>query len=181
MFSETVGHLVFSATMSKHRFSFLYAVLSFDDPEEWRRLWRSDRFAAARELTVIFSERMRSVLVRSEYLSIDETLYAMRHQIKFRQYNPNKPAKYGSLYKSLNDARFPFTYQVVPYCGKPVEGTGPYYLNATEGYVKHLVHLMPVSSVKKKKKTLWSLFFYGMGFNCLKARATSRRQFTFYD
>ena len=31
---------------------------------------------------------------------------------------------------------------------------------------------------KKKKKTLGP--FLWMGFNCLKARATSRRQFTFY-
>ena len=30
-----------------------------------------------------------------------------------------------------------------------------------------------------KKKTLWLLFLW-MGFNCLKATATSRRQFTFY-
>ena len=29
-----------------------------------------------------------------------------------------------------------------------------------------------------KKKTLWSLFIYG--FNCLKARATSRRKFNFF-
>ena len=31
----------------------------------------------------------------------------------------------------------------------------------------------------KKKKKLYGLFLW-MGFNCLKARATSRRQFTFY-
>ena len=88
---------------------------------------------------------MKGVLVPSEYLLIDETLYAMRHQINFRQCNPNKPTKYGLLYKSLNDARFPFIYQVVPYCGKPVQGFGLYYLNATEDYLKHLVQSMPVS------------------------------------
>ena len=32
---------------------------------------------------------------------------------------------------------------------------------------------------KKKKKKLYGPFLW-MGFNCLKARATSRRQFTFY-
>ena len=31
----------------------------------------------------------------------------------------------------------------------------------------------------KKKKKLYGPFLW-MGFNCLKARATSRRQFTFY-
>ena len=78
LFSETARHPVFSATMSKHRFSFLYAVLSFDDPEEQRGLWGSDPFAAARELNVIFNDQMKSVLLPSEYLSIDETLYTMR-------------------------------------------------------------------------------------------------------
>ena len=63
----------------------------------------------------------------------------MRHQIGFRQYNPNKLAQYGLLYKSLNDVWFPFTYQAIPYCRKPVDGNGPYYLNATEDDVKHLV------------------------------------------
>ena len=75
----------------------------------------------------------------SEFLSIDENLYAMKHQIGFRQFNPNKPAKYGLLYKSFNDARLPFTYQVLPYSGKPVDRDGPYYLKATEDNVKMLV------------------------------------------
>ena len=115
LFLETAGHPVFSATMSKHRVSFLCSVMPFDDLEERRQLWRSDRFAATRALTNMFSDRMKSVLVPSEYFSIDETLYAMRHQIGFRQYSPNKPTKYGLLYKLLNDARFPFTYQAIPY------------------------------------------------------------------
>ena len=33
-FSETAGDSVFSATMWKHRFSFLCWVMSFDDPEK---------------------------------------------------------------------------------------------------------------------------------------------------
>ena len=90
LFSETAGHPVFSATMSNHRFSFLYLVMYFDHPEERSQLWRTGRFAAARALTNMFNNRMKSVLVPSEYFSIDETLYAMHHHIGFRQYNPNK-------------------------------------------------------------------------------------------
>ena len=158
LFSETAWNPVFSATMSKYRFLVLYAVLSFDDPEERRGLWRSDWFANARELTVIFNDRMKGVLVPNEYLLIDETLYAMHHQIKFRQYNPNKPTKYGLLYKSLNDARFPFIYQVVPYCGKPVQGTGLYYLNVTEDYLKHLVQSVPVSLMAGRNISMDQLY-----------------------
>ena len=36
-----------------------------------------------------------------------------------------------------------------------------------------------INNFKKKKKKLYGPFLW-MGFNCLKARATSRRQFTFY-
>ena len=36
---------------------------------------------------------MKSVVIPSEYLSIDETLYPMRRQIGFQQYNPNNLAK----------------------------------------------------------------------------------------
>ena len=75
----------------------------------------------------------------SEYLSIDETLYLMRQQIAFRQYNPNKPRRYGLLLKLLNDARFPYTYKAVPYAAKPKAGDGPYYLKSTIDYIKYLV------------------------------------------
>ena len=63
----------------------------------------------------------------------------MRQQIAFHQYNPNKPHRYGSLLKSLNDARFPYTYKAVPYAAKPKAGDGPYYLKSTIDYIKNLV------------------------------------------
>ena len=61
----------------------------------------------------------------------DETLYPMGHQIAFRQYNPNKPRKYGVLLKSLNDARFPYTYKALPYAAKPTAGDGPFYISSS--------------------------------------------------
>ena len=93
-----------------------------------------------------------------EYLSIDETMYSMRHQINFRQYNSNKAAKYGLLYKSLNHACFAFTYQVIPYCGSPEGGTGPCHLSSTEVYVKSLVNAMPRSSVKSRNISMDRLY-----------------------
>ena len=71
----------------------------------------------------------------SELLTIDETLYPMRHQIMFRQYNPNKPHKYDFLSKSLKNASFPYTYKAVPYAAKPSSGDDPYYIIATFDYV----------------------------------------------
>ena len=140
LFAKHIGHDIFGATMSQQRMKFLLANITFDDPEERAQNWPSDRFAAARPLFEQFNKNCSKYVYPSEYLSLDETLYPMRHQIAFRQYNPNKPHKYGLLVKSLNDARVPFTYKAVPYSGKPENGDGPYYIDNTEQYVKYLVN-----------------------------------------
>ena len=57
-----------------------------------------------------------NVLIPEGYLSLDETLYPMRTQISFKQYNPDKPAKYGMLFKSINNVRYPCTHQSHVYC-----------------------------------------------------------------
>ena len=63
----------------------------------------------------------------------------MRQKIAFCQYNPNKPHRYGLLLKSLNDARFPYTYKAVLYAAKLKAGVGPYYLKSTIDCIKYLV------------------------------------------
>ena len=60
----------------------------------------------------------------------------------YRRYSPNKPNCYGLLMKSLNDARFPYTYKAVPYAVKPKARDGPYYLKATSDYIKYLLTKM---------------------------------------
>ena len=140
MFSKEMGIPIFTATMSKQRMKFLLSCITFDDPNERAERWRTDRFAAARPLYELFNSNCSKYYYPSEYLKIDETLYPMRHQIAFRQYNPNKLHRYGLLVKSLNDAELPFTYKTVPYAGKPEAGDGPYYIDSTENYVKYLVN-----------------------------------------
>ena len=73
------------------------------------------------------------------YLSLDEALHSMRTQISFKQYNPNKPAKYGLLLKAINAARYPYTFIAAPYCGKPVGDPGEYYVSGTLEVVKKMV------------------------------------------
>ena len=62
----------------------------------------------------------------------------MRHHIAFRQHNPKKLHRYVLLWKSLIDARLPYTYKSVPYDAKPHEGDGPHYIKTTIDYVKYL-------------------------------------------
>ena len=58
---------------------------------------------------------------------------------KFSMKNPNKPAKYGKPFKSINDARFSYTYCSYPYCGTPKsEQISKYYVRGTEETVKYL-------------------------------------------
>ena len=103
--------------MSQQRMKFLLANITFDDLEERGQCCPSDRFAAARKLFKGFNRNCSNFLYPSEFLSLDETLYLMRHQIAFREYNPNNPHWYGLLDKSSNDARVPFTYKAAPYGG----------------------------------------------------------------
>ena len=97
LFAKHIGHDIFGATMFQQQMKFLLANITFDDPKERAQNWPSDRFAAARPLFEQFNENCSKYVYPSEYLSLDETLYLMRHQIAFRQYNPNKPHKYGLL------------------------------------------------------------------------------------
>ena len=133
------SHFVFGAIMSKNRFRFLKGHICFDNPQERTQLWETDRFAAVREIWEIFNSNLSKHVAPLEYLLIDETLYPMRQQITFRQYNPNKPHLYGLLRKSLNDARFPHTCKAVQYPAKPKTGDGLYYLKSTIEYIKYLV------------------------------------------
>ena len=102
--------------------------------------WTHDRFAAIRDLYEEFNTRCSSVLQPDDYLTIDETLYGCRTQIGFRQYNRNKPVRYGILFKSVNAVRYPFTFRTIVYCGKPKEEPGPHYLQGTIPAVKALVN-----------------------------------------
>ena len=68
----------------------------------------------------------------------------MRTQISFKQYNPDKPVKYGILFKSLNSAsasaRYPYTYQSIVYSAKPVGDPTEHYICGTIEYIKQLVN-----------------------------------------
>ena len=113
--------------------------LSFDDLDSRPERFQSDRFAAFRYFFEEFNNNCSKHLVPGEFLSLDETLYPMRHQIAFRQYNPNKPAKYGLLFKSLNAAGYPYLFCSIVYAGKPVGVPGKFYLQGTDNYMKSLV------------------------------------------
>ena len=139
LFSEKQGPPVFGATMSRQRFEFISSHICFDDIHTRNERWSHDRFTCMREILEECNKNFSRAVVPADYLTIDETLYAMRNQIAFKQYNPDKPAKYGMLYKSINSARYPYTHHTHVYCGKPEGDPTDFYVSGTINYVKFLV------------------------------------------
>ena len=67
----------------------------------------------------------------------------MRTRITFKQFNPNKPEKYGLLFKSINACRDPYTFRTAPYVGKSKNHSNQeqckFFVRGTEDTVKRLV------------------------------------------
>ena len=82
---------MFSATISRMRFQFILANLAFDDLSDREMRWKEDRFAAMGYVFEEYIKNFAKAMLPDFYLSLDESLYLMRNQISFRQYNPNKP------------------------------------------------------------------------------------------
>ena len=119
--------------------SFRSTHLCFDDLDTREERRKFDRFAAFREVFEDLNKKFGQALVPTDYISLDETLYPMRTQVSFKQYNPDKPAKYGLLFKSLNSAWYPYTYQSIVYSGKPdVVEPGHHYVTGTINYIEAL-------------------------------------------
>ena len=138
---------VLMITMSLNRFNFICYLITFDDKETRNNRWKSDKFAYMKELFEDVNERNSRMSHLSPLLAIDETLYPYRGHIGFKQYNPNKPAKYSSLYRRFCDSSIPYTYYSLPYAGTPVKVESPaakYCINGTDKYSKYLINKLPI-------------------------------------
>ena len=83
IFSDSYGHPIFTATMSKNRFRFLYQCISFHDYSTRNERWEADRFVAIRKVFELFNQNCGRALIPDGLLSIDETLYPMRNRVNF--------------------------------------------------------------------------------------------------
>ena len=115
---------MFSTVMSRNRSAFILRNLLFDDESTHAKRRKNDRFNVIHEFFEKFNNQCMLVLAPGDYLSLDETLYPMRTQISFKQFNSSKPAKYDPLFKSVSAARYPYTFFSSPDSGKPTEEGG---------------------------------------------------------
>jgi hypothetical protein len=92
MWSDRDGQPVFRATMSYERFCQVKAALRFDN-----RLRRdpSDPLAPVREIINSFNTALKAVYEPGPFLCVDEQLIEFHGGVKFKQYIPTKPGKFG--------------------------------------------------------------------------------------
>ena len=121
LFSENYEHSIFSTTVSKNRFNFLFSKIYFDDFETRTQHWKKDRFAAIQNIFEKSNNNCGKSIIPDDLLSIDKKLYPIRNKVAFKQFNPNRPAKYGLLFKNINASRYLYSFVSAPYCGKPVQ------------------------------------------------------------
>ena len=137
------AHDIFGATMSVNRLKFICRFCTFDDKTTRQDRWKNDKFACMREIFEAMNSRNASMRCPSALLAVDETLYPYRGHIGFKQYNPQKPAKYGLLYRSLCDSTVTYTYFSLASAGKPEVAGGngaKFYITGTDEYTKYLVN-----------------------------------------
>ena len=99
-----VGHPIFSASMSFNRLVFIKAMISSDYANTRQERWRSDRFAAFREIFEEVNKCCAKNMSPDDYIAIDETLYPTRGGISFKTYNKDKPSKSGLNFRSLSSS-----------------------------------------------------------------------------
>lgn len=144
--TDGTGMEVFRATMSQRRFEFLVSCLRFDNKENRMERLSIDRLAHIRGLFERFVENCKAAYTPSQYLTIDEKLESFRGRCCFRQYMPNKPAKYGIKVHALVDARTFYVLNMEVYVG--LQPVGPYRVsNSPKDIVDRLV--APVSGTHR--------------------------------
>lgn len=130
---------IYIATMSKRRFHTLVQAIRFDDKTTRPQRKETDNAAPMREIFEWFVSLCKLSYNVGELATIDEMLEAFRGRCKFRQYIPNKPARYGIKIYALVDARTFFTSNMEIYAGKQPQG--PYFTAGNDAYsvVKRLI------------------------------------------
>ena len=120
--TDGTGINVFLLTMSLHRFRFLLCCIRFDDKATRASRKLLDKLAPIRDLFEMFVQNCLRNYSPSEFVTIDEMLVAFRGRCSFRQYIPNKPAKYGIKIQAMADARTYHTCKMEVYAAKQPDG-----------------------------------------------------------
>lgn len=153
--SDGTGMVLFRAALSYNRFFFLMQALRFDDLDTRSERQKSDKLAAVREMYTTFNDNCMKNYSPSEFVTIDEMLYAFRGRCGFVQYMPAKPAKYGLKFYTLCDAKTFYVYNFEIYCGKQKPGQ---FLVSNK---PHDIVMRLIEPLKNSKRNLTTDNYYG--------------------
>nr|XP_022910826.1 piggyBac transposable element-derived protein 4-like [Onthophagus taurus] len=120
--TDGTGMDIFPATMSQRRCEFLISCLRFDNKSNRAERVNVDKLAHIRAIFDRFVQNCQSAYSPSEYLTIDEKLESFRGKCSFRQFIPNKPARYGIKVHALVDARTYYVLNMEVYVGQQPQG-----------------------------------------------------------
>jgi len=85
LWSEREGRPVFTATMSRSRFTDMLKYIRFDDKGSRAERQQSDNLAAFRDMWTMFREQLPKYYIPGNDLCVDEQLVAFRGRCGFRQ------------------------------------------------------------------------------------------------
>lgn len=100
--------------MARNRFEMILKFIHFSDNQTANT---EDRLYKVRDGIDMFIKNYQKVFTPGEKICVDESLVAWRGRLLFRQYIPNKAAKYGiKIFKLCTDKGY--TWNLLIYCGK---------------------------------------------------------------
>lgn len=136
----------FSAPQCHNRhFHVLSRVIRFDNRETRHQRHQNDKLAPIRELWDKWVERLPLIYNPGPAVTVDERLVAFRGRCRFKQYIPNKPAKYGIKLWTACDSKSSYAWNMQVYTGKSSSGVPEknqgqrVVLEMTEGLQGHTV------------------------------------------
>ncbi|XP_030270458.1 piggyBac transposable element-derived protein 4-like [Sparus aurata] len=116
------GRAIFRATMPLKVFHTYSRMLRFDDRESRPERRATDKLAAIREVWDKWAERLTYLYNPGPDITVDEQLVPFRGRCPFRQYMPNKPARYGIKIWVACDSKSSYAWKMQVYTGKPTAG-----------------------------------------------------------
>lgn len=125
--TDGLGFELFRCVMSLPRFEFLLTAIRFDSIATRDQRKQVDRLAPVREMFTYLVENFNKYYSVGHLVTLDEKLEAFRGICPFRQYIPNKPAKYVVKLFALVDARMTYTLNLEIYAGK--QPAGPFQVS----------------------------------------------------
>ncbi|XP_063741958.1 piggyBac transposable element-derived protein 4-like [Eleginops maclovinus] len=123
LWNEENGRPIFHATMSLETFHMISRVIGFDNRDTRAGRRERDKLAAIRDVWDKWVEILPLLYNPGPHVTVDERLVPFRGRCPFRQYMPNKPAKYGIKIWAACDAKSSYAWNMQVYTGKLPGGT----------------------------------------------------------